>query len=137
MTPSYRHPVLCHSRERHTADLEFGRHRLLIVTVMVRRQDNDQMRDVHGSAVTIHDGIQFVPCHHDTADEQDNITETVPIVEESDGDHVDQTPQWRICLLTAGNQRVRLVMSGRSSCNTPATRADQVRPLYLSRIKLN
>ena len=135
MSPSYRNPKCRHSRERHTADLEFCRHRLLIVTVMVRRQDNDQMRDVHGSAVTIHDGIQFVPCHHDTADEQDNITETVPIVEESDGDHVDQTPQWRICLLTAGNQRVRLVMSGRSIGMTPARQNEQAHSIPPHRIE--
>ena len=64
------------------------------------------------SANTIQDRIRIVPCHHETAHWQDDITGTVPIVQESDGIRAGQTPQWRLYLLTAGNQRVRLVMSG-------------------------
>ena len=135
MSPSYRNPKCRHSRERHTADLEFCRHRLLIVTVMVRRQDNDQMRDVHVSVSTIHDGIRFVPCHHETADEQDTITGAGPIVERFDDDHVDQTLQWRLCLRASENERVWDVTSGGSIGMTPARHKGQVPSLPL--IELN
>ena len=135
MSPSYRNPKCRHSRERHTADLEFCRHRLLIVTVMVRRQDNDQMRDVHVSVSTIHDGIRFVPCHHETADEQDTITGAGPIVERFDDDHVDQTLQWRLCLRASENERVWDVTSGGSDHMTPARFKGQVHSLSPIKLK--